>query len=144
MIYPFNFSFSFSLLFMGFLLSNLFGILGSSKNIVLLFILYIELTNYFVYTTVSKKAHLLSETQASMKPFSLLRRKISGPQRSLLSNFPLKFKKSVELLFYKPFDKRNKYQQPRTQDASLIRTILNFFKIGLEFGFFIDAFKLGS
>ena len=49
-LHPFNLSFSLSLLFMGFLFANFFGIITSTKSVIFVFIVCIELTNYIVYT----------------------------------------------------------------------------------------------
>ena len=141
MIYPFNFSFSLSLLFMGFLLSNIFGILGSSKNIVFLFILCIELTNYFVYTSFTRKTLLKEEFKYENLPKPFKNIKITNV--SFISTFLARFKKLTQIIFYGAADKKiigNK----DLKNVFTITIVLNFFKIGFEFGFFIDAFKLGS
>ena len=119
MMYPFNLSFSLSVLFMGFLLSNIFGILGSSKSIVFLFIVCIELTNYFVYTKNRKLSPL--------KGF-LLR----VTQTKVINSMQISSKSDAYVV------------QQKFKNIPTIGTVINFFKIGFEFGFFIDAFKLGS
>lgn len=134
MIYQFNLSFSLSLLFMGFLLANIFGILTNNKNIIFLFVLSIEIINYFVYS----------------KPSSKFSKYFFYPPFDKLSIF----KSSLNPCFTKAPSKQMggdiKYNwwYNQTKKTSIIFSIiantLNFLKIGFEFGFFIDAFKLGS
>ena len=150
MLYQFNLSFSFSLLFMGFLFANLFGIITSTKNIVFVFILCIELINCFVYT---QNINFFKKPRVSI-PFSTKKNKrpFSFQTLSIFTYPVVDFRTSV----YSPRARIrgafrswvNKFKKEDTYTFSLalsyIFTILNFLKIGFEFGFFVDAFKLGS
>ena len=62
----------------------------------------------------------------------------------LFFDFLLDFFKLKGLLAYniKNMDRKMRYKSSRV--VSTIASILNFLKIGFEFGFFVDAFKLGS
>ena len=201
MLYPFNLSFSLSLLFMGFLFANFFGIITSTKNVIFIFIMCIELINCFVYTQSSRlrfRRAKLKQTSLFKRIFFLTKRspesffsvqKFSPPstydsQRKSKASIPrtpypvpLRGKGvkgyslgDVPYLIAKLRYKMQRDTQPEaiqkrldakalTRNYSLSKkrnvkvfdyvftytlTILNFLKIGFEFGFFVDAFKLGS
>ena len=154
MIYQFNLSFSLSLLFMGFLLANIFGILTNNKNIIFLFVLSIEIINYFVYSKPNNK---------TIKPFSKFFKYFLFNQTTpmyffyppfkKLSIFKSSFRKASPCFTKAPLkqmDGNIKYSWwcNQTKKTSIILSAIistsNFLKIGFEFGFFIDAFKLGS
>ena len=172
----FNLSFSFSLLFMGFLLANIVGIITNSKNIIFLFVLCIELINCFVYSTsetyetVRRRASTAGRrASTSGRPKVVVEAKktnrfsqsffstknnyssfFSTRLNQRLSNLSKFSKGNSSSLFKRPTQAT--YNQLNKQvDTTWIQKIkefiitgLNLLKIGFEFGFFIDAFKLGS
>ena len=200
MIYQFNLSFSLSLLFMGFLLANIFGIITNSKNIIFLFVLCIELINYFVYSTNSpavgtnylqstksklgyfstssyktnkvyptsyeKTTYLRSGSKSSTKKIVVVpraslqseARPVARATNRLENQFSTsnssknRFSKIYKFFsLFLPFENFKKLKTINHnighRSSIVISTIvisLNFLKIGFEFGFFIDAFKLGS
>ena len=126
MLYPFNLSFSLSLLFMGFLFANFFGIITSTKSIIFLFIACIELINFFVYTQkLYPSARVLSRVRVHEASETSFFRRILF----LIKRTTRKKEKDTKIINYV---------------FIYTLTILNFLKIGFEFGFFVDAFKLGS
>ncbi len=166
MLYPLNLSFSLSLLFMGFLFANLFGIITSTKSIVFIFILCIELINCFVYTHAfaciplypfgvqSKKGIFPSRT------FGVRVKKVRVFQENTGYSFDDDKTKRENGIIKEPFSSDSRGIKDSLSFASrgntkifnyafsfalsYAFTILNFLKIGFEFGFFVDAFKLGS
>lgn len=183
MIYQFNLSFSLSLLFMGFLLANIFGIMTSSKNIIFLFVLCIELINCFIYSKTIKKTSKFSQSLFS-RGYRFRSYFVRSPMRSSLDRlqrnqsaadpskaytagrprvldeyFLLIWLRLIRFTYYVTSFGRPKvkvviddFKRLKSIDhninfkivISTIVTSLNFLKIGFEFGFFIDAFKLGS
>ena len=137
MIYQFNISFSLSLVFMGFLLANIFGIIANSKNIIFLFVLCIELVNCFIYSYKTSKPFFLNANP------NYLLGVLVFPNKIQFSRF---FKSSLKQRNYKRKlkDRDNYTNYKPSMVISVISSSLNFLKIGFEFGFFIDAFKLGS
>lgn len=123
-MYQFNLSFSLSLLLMGFLLANIFGILTNNKNIIFFFVLLIETINYLAYDSTFLK-NFFPKNKENYRNFTK-----SNKQQTFL-------RKSIRQLDFGFLGKKN-------NKISIFITTLNFLKIGLEFGFFIDAFKLGS
>ena len=234
MLYPFNLSFSLSLLFMGFLFANFFGIITSTKNVIFIFIMFIELINYFVYTQIfcfrfQKSKNLPSKSTLlplplRLYPFGVRKSKIRrtctpvtplphypcllrkplplypeegiaygergelplvirwiafGKRKGYRGDFIFDFLRIAFGSFLDRFWRKKERKQPETIQKGLdetenkkaltknylssnsplaternakvfdyvftyILTILNFLKIGFEFGFFVDAFKLGS
>ena len=171
MIHHLNLSFSLSLLFMGFLLANILGILTNSKNTIFLFVLGIELISYFTY---SSKFNLLlsnlmskgSSIQVMEKPnffFPTLTLKTSNRTKlpliepsTTLTNVQRRTNRLFNIFYWLRFliiakkkqkELKNIDNQTKYKASIFVLTIissLNFLKIGFEFGFFIDAFKLGS
>lgn len=119
-----NFPISIFFLFLGFICGNLFGtFLNFFRNytnwdgaIITLTILIIEFINYLNYT--KKYNHL--------KKFSLV-------HYDDLQSVSLKNKVNKEF-----------FEQQNNSNWRLFLKILNFSKIGLLLGFFVDAFKVGS
>ena len=183
MLYPFNLSFSLSLLFMGFLFANFFGIIISTKNVIFIFIMCIELINCFVYTQSLRlcfRRAKLKQTSLFKRIFFLTKesffsvRKFSPPstydnlffsQKKSKASIPLRLDDASYLRYKMQRDTQPEAIQKRLDAKALTRnyslskkrnvkvfdfvftytlTILNFLKIGFEFGFFVDAFKLGS
>ena len=162
MLYPLNLSFSLSLLFMGFLFANIFGIITSTKSIVFLFILCIELINYFVYTHAfaciplypfgvrSKKGIFSSRT------FGVRVKKVKVFEENTGYSFDNDKTKRENGTIKEPLSSDSRgIKDSRRGNTKIFNyafsfalsyafTILNFLKIGFEFGFFVDAFKLGS
>ena len=212
MLYPFNLSFSLSLLFMGFLFANFFGIITSTKSVIFIFIMFIELINYFVYTQsfcfrFQKSKNLPSKSTLLPLPLRLCQRQrkskirrtctpvtplplypegVRGDlifdflwQKGYRGDLTFDFLRITFGSFLDRFWRKKERKQPETIQKRLdetenkkaltknylssnsplaternakvfdyvftyILTILNFLKIGFEFGFFVDAFKLGS
>ena len=144
MIYQLNLSFSLSLLFTGFLLANIFGIITNSKTIVFLFVLGIELINCFIYSNLQKPSFidLFAKQNLGKISFTALNKeKANLRKRSFFNLFSFLFKP----FHRKPLEKMDNTMKHRSKIVvSTILTSLNFLKIGFEFGFFLDAFKLGS
>ena len=147
MIYQFNISFSLSLLFMGFLLANIFGIITNGKNIIFLFVLGIELINYFIYSHLQKVSFV--NFTLGKKTLTALDKKKAG-DRIGDSNKPSFFNifnsllNSLKKKNYKNLLENISMKHRLSIVVSAIASSLNFLKIGFEFGFFVDAFKLGS
>ena len=131
MIYPYNLSFSLSLLLMGFLLANIFGILTNSKNVIFLFVLFIEIINYLAYSkrNIYKQSYHMDNITFLYDRFSAIQ--------------PIKSRLPLKSIFYNKELEKNK-KRIVFLIISIIISSLNFLKVGFEFGFFIDAFKLGS
>lgn len=155
MIYQLNLSFSLSLLFTGFLLANIFGIITNSKTIVFFFVLGIELINYFIYSNLQKPSfiNLLVNHSLSKKTLTTPNEtKASDYLNQKLFNKPSFFKIFNSLFnlfslkgYTHPLKKMNNHMKHRSSIiVSTAASSLNFLKIGFEFGFFVDAFKLGS
>ena len=168
MTYRFNLSFSFSLLLMGFLLANIFGILTNNKSIIFLFVLCIEIINSLIYSKPSSqkiKVRALRAVDAKRSPFFSIPvfflyqpfRKLNNlydkNQNTILPELPKKKQSSLRSsgfflwnaakskpLSFLCFNQRKKVPII----ISFFISSLNFLKIGFEFGFFVDAFKLGS
>ena len=186
MIHHLNLSFSLSLLFMGFLLANILGILTNSKNIIFLFVLGIELINYFTYSSKFNllQSNLMLEGSATESlPSVAPTKSIRGPKSFFPTlTFKIRNRRKLPLIKLNTGFADVRYAQRRTNKifyifywlrfllvpkkkqeklknienktrykpsvppvfVSTITSSLNFLKIGFEFGFFIDAFKLGS
>ena len=162
MLYQFNLSFSLSLLFMGFLFANLFGIITSTKNIIFVFILCIELINFFVYTQNTgffRESNGITKGNNLTKENTLTFGFLFGDSFSITFGDPLvlsepEIKTQINKTKQKNgniIKRKSKVTLPFKRGTSTLNlvlsyvfTILNFLKIGFEFGFFVDAFKLGS
>ena len=153
MIYQLNLSFSLSLLFTGFLLANIFGIITNSKTIVFFFVLGIELINYFIYSNLQKASfinflakHSLSKKTLTASDKGKANDRIENSNRSSFLNiFDSLFSPFSLKSYENSLKKMDKHMKHRSSIVvSTAATSLNFLKIGFEFGFFVDAFKLGS
>ena len=191
-------SFLLSTLFMGFLAANIFGIVANSKNIIFLFVVFIEFANWFVYSK-KRKFYLVRNFLGYPLPPTMYAS--FYPENALVAPYPLpltpypegvqgyrvresqgyrgigvqgysnkitpeknyqpkqattsyeKFlTKGLTPKVYAPLKQASKMQKIFNTIQNIIYnkkkvtlvTIFNFLKIGIEFGFFIDAFKLGS
>ena len=158
MIYRFNLSFSFSLLLMGFLLANIFGILTNNKNIIFLFVLCIEIINSLIYSKSSSQKIKLPPVSPFFsipvfflyQPFKKLNNLNDKNQNAILPALSKKNQSNSKLSLWntaksKPLSFLCFIQTKKVSVIiSFFISSLNFLKIGFEFGFFIDAFKLGS
>lgn len=135
------------LLLIGFLVGNLFGTFLSTIRkyvmwdgfIIFFLIIFIEILNYKVYHNKQRVFLFFIHPQRVFLTFNLAT--VHRPQSlSILQ------KRSL----YPCDDKKNevfcKIHKQSTNFASkrFFWTFLNFFKIGLMIGFFVDAFKVGS
>ena len=157
---------------MGFLFANFFGIITSTKSVIFVFIMCIELINCLVYTRNSplrqgkpkaiftfglRKAKLRPEDDLKMaQRKSYLIETINKKQRITVGNT---VRLNAQPLPHTPYPKgvqgyrgtaikysfsKNGFAKQINHVFIYVLTILNFLKIGFEFGFFVDAFKLGS
>lgn len=125
LVFENNFPISIFFLFFGFICGNLFGtFLTFFRNytnwdgaIITLTILIIEFINYLNYTKKDNHIKKRIFIQYNKLQFLNFKTKIN---KKIIKNQPLNFKNKLFLKF------------------------LNFSKIGLLLGFFVDAFKVGS
>lgn len=124
-------------LFLGFLCGNLFGsFLSISRElkiwdgfIILLIVLCIEIISYLIYRSTNRTSFFAFQ-------FTILD---SNIKKNCLKCQNFKFFKNYIFLYFKKITLFIlSYKQP-----FFIKS-LNLFKIGILFGFFIDAFKVGS
>ena len=157
MIYQINLSFSLSLVLMGFLLANIFGILTNNKNIIFLFVLCLEIINYLVYCEPSNKKIKPSFFSTPIYFFYQPFKKLNIFKPLYFTKTPLKknFHSSHSVNHNTEYGQWHKQQKrillksplqaiAEGKATSLIIRSLNFLKIGFQFGSFVDAFKLGS
>lgn len=142
-------------LFFGFMCGNLFGtFLSFFRNtipwdgaIIVLILLFIEWVNYLNFVILNKR-ELTPPSPENQKSLFLLSLNQIGflIPRSLdklnsLINPKIKKKAKFKKQWAHFFKKRVLFIQRKRN--SIIR-LLNFYKLGLLLGFFIDAFKVGS
>lgn len=134
-------------LFLGFVCGNLFGtFLNYFRNfvswdgiIISLTILVIEFINYLNFSfNKSSSNNLINETKLTEAPLNRNNQSFqaiqnqSNEQTKDLRSYSIPLLKSRSVIKFPALDKRHGVK------------ILNFYKIGLLLGFFIDAFKVGS
>jgi F0F1-type ATP synthase assembly protein I len=138
-----KFSICFFCLFFGFLIGSLFGtflngirgFISWDGFIISLVLVFCEIISYCLYSTNN-----FDQPRKNTPTFQNIR---TLPIELNFFIFDLGLKKKA------PFQKKYK-QTPKNQArgtngffSSLVKT-LNYFKLGLLFGFFIDAYKVGS
>ncbi len=132
------FSFALFTLFFGFLIGNLFGtFLNTLRSfifwdgfIIFIILFIMEFLNFILYNK-AKRFFFLSF-------FFLTKKKLRKQAREQSKAwFP----------FAQPWKEKNQKEKPKILYSSNNKVIcksFNYFKIGIMFGFFIDAFKVGS
>lgn len=129
-------------LFLGFICGNIFGtFLNFFRNffkwdglIIFLTILLIEFINYLTFKKINNKEEVFNNQ---------LKTKIDNKSNPIKNTKNLKAK-----MLLKPLNQQDK-KKIQTNVLSIVTEynfikVINFYKIGLLLGFFIDAFKVGS
>lgn len=153
------------ILLFGFILGNLFpsllvrirSFVGWDGLIIVLLVLMLELINCLVYDrSIVKYKDALFFTDQSNKTSSQLNNCLENPLNSTF--FPQT--KQVQSITYKTLFFPQKENHSHIKESNVKKKevvasheketkkktykLLNYFKLGLMFGFFIDAFKVGS
>ena len=148
------FSFALFTLFIGFLIGNLFGtFLNTIRSfifwdglIIFIILSVMEFLNFFLYRkknrflTVSQNIYYSETNQTSQtKPKVLLRDVRQQKLRFLIMGLT-----KAKLLSRPQSAEHAKVSGLKKKQNQFFWKSLNFLKIGIMFGFFIDAFKVGS
>ena len=140
------FSFALFTLFFGFLIGNLFGtFLNTIRSFILwdgliifLIILLMEFYNCFLYNRFFKNISAIPSTKFEEDPCCFF------SNNKAIKRVPLAKKRSFLARERFPLFVLFSYKQNLFPNNQMIWKTINLLKIGLLFGFFIDAFKVGS